>query len=199
MVAKEVSTNVKTKNTFKYQIPTNLKNFGQIREIELLPKFPIMSHSAHWGFNPSSETPPFFFTKPPLKFAHCPSPPPFLGNSPIYTIVLREAPLKVWIFQGTSIILKFFILNPIRSFKIAKLLVKIFQFKLSVMTEKNTFFVIKHFGFSFIFYVKTAKGSPVKGHSSLSQQPTIKTENLSSPSSRKGGGGGVHTMRLKNA
>ena len=62
---KEVSVNVKTKNTFKYQMPTNLKNFGQIREIELLHKFPIMSHSARWVINPPQKHHHLFFAKPP--------------------------------------------------------------------------------------------------------------------------------------
>ena len=49
-----------------------------------------------------------------------------------YILVLYESSLKNRIFQWTPIILKIFILNPI-----IKFLVKIFQFKLLVMTEKH--------------------------------------------------------------
>ena len=56
-------------------MPTNLKDFGQIREFKLLPKFPVMSHSVHWGINPPpSKTPPPLFCQAPHKSAHCPSP-----------------------------------------------------------------------------------------------------------------------------
>ena len=64
---------------------------------------------------------------------------PFLGNSPLY-IGFLWSPCKNQIFQWTPIILKFFILNPIPSFKsIAKFLVKISLFKILVLTEKNIF------------------------------------------------------------
>ena len=47
------------------------------------------------------------------------------------------------------------------------------------MTEKKyfclkTFFVIKYFRFSFIFYVKIATPLPKKIHPPLSQQPPLK-------------------------
>ena len=49
------------------------------------------------------------------------------------------------------------------------------------MTEKKyfclkTFFVIKYFRFSFIFYVKIATPLPKKIHPPLSQQPPIKAD-----------------------
>ena len=103
-MAKEVSFNVKTINTFKYQIPTNLKNFGLIREIELLPKFPIMCHSVHWGINPPQKHHPIFFVKAPLNL-HTVQVLSFLGSSSPYLIVFRETPLKVLIFHLTPIIL----------------------------------------------------------------------------------------------
>ena len=98
VVAKELSVNVKTKNSFKHEISTNLKNFGQLREIILLPKFPIKSHSVHWGINPTVKTLTPLFFQAPLRSAHCPS-PPFLGNTLLYIMVFREIPLKNLISQ----------------------------------------------------------------------------------------------------
>ena len=75
-------------------------NFGQIREIELLSMFPIMSHSVHWGIksNPPQKHHPSFLPSRPLNL-HTIQAPPLLGNSPLYIIVFRETPLKTWIFQ----------------------------------------------------------------------------------------------------
>ena len=63
--------------------------------------------------------------------------------------------------------------------KVTKFLGKISQFEFLVMTEKKyfclkTFFVIKYFRFSFIFYVKIATPLPKKIHPPLSQQPPLK-------------------------
>ena len=43
-------------------------------------------HSVHQGINPPQKHHPLFLAKPPLplKSANCPSPPPLLGNTPLY-------------------------------------------------------------------------------------------------------------------
>ena len=76
-----------------------------------------LEHSVHWGINSSPQKHyPLFLAKPPLlKSANRPS-PPFLGNPP-YILVFHEPPPKNQIFQWTPKILKFFIINPILSFK----------------------------------------------------------------------------------
>ena len=89
--------------------------------------------------------------------------------------------------QWTPIILRFFILNPILSFKkVTKFLFTICHFKFLVMTEKNIF-VYKLFlslnisDFSY-FYVKTATcpSPPPKNHHP--KQPPSKTwDHVSSP------------------
>ena len=67
VVAIEVSVTVKTKNTFKYQISTNSKSFGQIRCFLfcLIVWIGVSSQKHH----------PLFFGQAPLKSADCPSPP----------------------------------------------------------------------------------------------------------------------------
>ena len=69
---------------------------------------------------PPSKTPPhLFLAKPPLKFENCLS-PPFLGNPPTSILVFCEPPPphpNNQIFQWTPKIPKFFIFNPILSFK----------------------------------------------------------------------------------
>ena len=80
----------------------------------------------------------FVFGKPPpLKSANYPSPLLFRQFPPIYWFFMTSSP-KNRIFQWTLLILRFFILNPIPSFKKLKL-AKISQFKFLVMTEKNIF------------------------------------------------------------
>ena len=104
-----------------------------------------------------------------LKLANCPS-SLFLGNRPI-TLVFRELPPPVppspksWIFQWIPKIFKFSSLIPSFLLKVTKFLGKISQFEFLVITEKKcfclkTFFVIKYFRFSFIFYVKIATPLP---------------------------------------
>ena len=72
------------------------------------------------------------------------------------------------------------------------------------MTEKNIFVYILSLPLNisdfiwFIFYVKTVKGLPEKGHSSLLQQPSLKIENQSSPSSRRGGDARYATEKMHN-
>ena len=66
-------------------------------------------NAVNWGIDPSSKTPPPLFcqvTPSPLLFRQLPL---FIGFS--------WSPLKNRIFQWNPIILKFFILNPIPSFK----------------------------------------------------------------------------------
>ena len=70
------------------------------------------------GVSNPQKHPSFFFAKPPLKSSNCPKPasPLFLGYSlPINWFFVN--PPKNRIFQWTSIILGFFILNTILSFK----------------------------------------------------------------------------------
>ena len=64
MVAIEVSVTVKTKNTFKYQISTNSKSFGQIRCFLFCPPPPYLKNTTL-----------SLFGQAPLKSAHSPSPP----------------------------------------------------------------------------------------------------------------------------
>ena len=71
---------------------------------------------------PQKHHPSSFFPRPP--------PPPFPPSL---------NPHKNRIFQWTPIMLKFFILNLIPSFKVTKFLIKISQFKFLVVTEKNIF------------------------------------------------------------
>ena len=70
------------------------------------------------GVSNPQKHPSFFFAKPPLKSSNCPKPasPPFFRLFPPYKLVFCEPP-KNRIFQWTSIILRFFILNTILSFK----------------------------------------------------------------------------------
>ena len=70
------------------------------------------------GVSNPQKHPSFFFAKPPLKSSNCPKPasPPFFWLFPPYKLVFCEPP-KNRIFQWTSIILRFFILNTILSFK----------------------------------------------------------------------------------
>ena len=84
------------------------------------------NHSVYWGItHPSKTPPPLFCQAPPLP------PPknlqtvqaPFLGNSFLYIGFLGTPPnLKNGVFQWTPIILKFFIFNPISSFKSNRIL-----------------------------------------------------------------------------
>ena len=113
-----------------------------------------------------------------LKFANCPS-PTFLGNPPLYIGFLLPPPPKNQIFQWTSQILKFFIINPILLLKLTKFLVKISQFKVLFMIEKNNF-VYWHFlslsisDFSLYFSIKLQPHPPQKGHPPFSCQPPSK-------------------------
>ena len=73
-------------------------------------------HSVQRGINPPSTTPtPSFLPRPPppLKSANgpSPSPPPFLGNPPLYVGFSWTPPTKSWIFQWTPKILKLPSLN----------------------------------------------------------------------------------------
>ena len=85
-----------------------------------------------------STPPTLFLAKPPLNrqtfqallFRH--PPPPSI-------LTFRDLSPKSQIFQGTSKILKFFILNTILLLKVTKFLRKISQFEFLVMTEKNIF------------------------------------------------------------
>ena len=61
-----------------------------------------------------------------------------------FFVNLSPLPRKYRIFQWTTIILKFIVLNLIHLLKISKFLVKISQFKVLVMTEKNIY-VLKLF------------------------------------------------------
>ena len=68
--------------------------------------------------------------------------------------------------------------------EITNILVKSFQFKFLVKTEKNifclyTFFAIKHFKFYFTFYVKPQP--PEKTQSLFPTNPPLKSDILSSP------------------
>ena len=111
---------------------------------------PIKKHKKHWDIKPPQKHPPPSFLPSPLLNLQNVHPPHFI-QSPLY-IVFFPTPYEGLTFQGTSIILKFFISNPIPSLKVTKFLVKIFQLKFLVMTEKNIFvyiifFVVKYFGF----------------------------------------------------
>ena len=111
------------------------------KEIKLLPKFPIMSHSVNWDVSPPCQRHHLFFFGNPLLNLHTAKPP----------FVFREIPLKTLISQWTPIVLKFFILNPVDILKVAKLLVKISQFNLLVITQKNNFLI--NFFFLWIFQI----------------------------------------------
>ena len=102
----------------------------------------------------------FLSSPPPLKsangFSWHPAPPP----------------PKHRIFQWTSKILQLFILNPrYYLLKVTKFIVKIYQFELLVLTEKNTFgykifFVIKYFFQVLVYffcknYTPQGKGQPL--------------------------------------
>ena len=66
-----------------------------------------------------------------------------------------EPPLKNWVFQGTPILLKFFIFNPIPEthiLKVTKFLVKTFQFQFLVMTEKNVFVYKLFLSFNILYF-----------------------------------------------
>ena len=77
-------------------------------------------HNVHWGINPPQKHPLLFCQAPPppppLKSANCPS-HPFFRQSPLYIGFLQNCPYINQIFQWRPIILKFFILNLILSFK----------------------------------------------------------------------------------
>ena len=93
---------------------------------------------------------------------------------------LTPPPHKNQIFQGTPSILKFFICNPITSFKKAtKFLVKISEFTYLLSYERKTF-LFKHFffccqTFQILVYFCLKTVTPWKSHSPLSKQPLFKS------------------------
>ena len=124
----------------------------------LIPlKYPLHNHftKCALGYQHSSKTPPLSFSLSPLLNLQTVKVPLFRQFLPIYRFLLN--PPKNQIFQWTPIILEFFILNPISSFKF---LVDISQFKFLIVTEKNifvNFFCHKIFQiFCLFFYVKIA-------------------------------------------
>ena len=125
----------------------NLKHVQHIKLVFLfttLKRYLLAGHSVHWGINPppSKTPPPFFLPSPYLKLANCPSPRPFLDNSPsILVFVNSPLPPKSQIFQWAPKILMFFILNPSYFLKVTKFLVKMSQFEFLVMTEKNVLLI----------------------------------------------------------
>ena len=100
----------KTKCNFDLEVASKLKLLSKV----------VYHRSVHWDINPP---PPqkhhtLFFAKPPLKSANCPSLPP--PPIPPYILVFLEPqtpPTKNQIFQCATILLNFFILNTILSFK----------------------------------------------------------------------------------
>ena len=71
-------------------------------------------HSVHWGINSPLKTPLFFFAKPPslnLQTVQAPPPPLLRQSPPLYIGFLWNRPHINQIFQWTTIIIKFIILN----------------------------------------------------------------------------------------
>ena len=133
---------------------------------------------------------------PPLKSANCPSPLPFLGNPPSI-LVFRDCSFKVGFFSEPPKYQSFLSLTSSYLLKVTKFLVKISQFKFSVMAEKNIF--AYHFSLSInisdlnLFLTKNCNPPP--------PNPTTTPlfENLiggSTPSPQQKGVevGGVHTV-----
>ena len=124
----------------------------------------------HGGITPSllKNTPTSFLPSLPLNLQTVQAPLFRLSHIFWFFVTLPPMP-KNWIFQGTSKILKSFILNPITS-------VKMSQFKVLVMIEKSI--VYKPF-FCYIldfvlFCLQKLHFPPEKCHLSLSQQPSSK-------------------------
>ena len=139
----------------------------------------------HRGINyPSSRTlpPPLFLAKPLSNLQTVQA--PFFRQSPHSISIFCERPPKSQVFQWEPKLLKFFILNPILSFKITKLLVKFSQFEFLVMTEKHIFayklfFSLNISDFSLSFCKKCIllkKVTPL-----FSSNPPLKVEVLPSP------------------
>ena len=133
---------------------------------------------------------------PPLKSANCPSPLPFLGNPPSI-LVFRDCSFKVGFFSEPPKYQSFLSLTSSYLLKVTKFLVKISQFKFSVMAEKNIF--AYHFSLSInisdlnLFLTKNCNPPP------LTPQPPpllkIWLEVQPPPPNKKGWRwGGVHTV-----
>ena len=121
MVEKDLSVDIKTKITFKY-------NYFLSFSLFLIACIGISI--------PLKNTSPFF-CQAALKSAHFLS--PFSGSSSLYIMLFRKNFLKNWIFQWTTMILNFFFWTPSDLLKEAKLLVWISQFKLLLLREKKIF------------------------------------------------------------
>ena len=114
----------------------------------------------HQGINPLINTP----LPLPLNLQSVQT-PPFLGNPHLYWFFVTPRPsssLKIGFFSEPPKYCSFSSLTPSYLLKVTRSLVKISQFELLVLTEKNIF-VYKlflslsiSFRFQFIFYVKTA-------------------------------------------
>ena len=127
----------------------------------------------------STTSPLFCQANPHLKSWNCPSPPPLLGNSPLY-IGFLGTPLKIGCFSELPIIFTFFILNPISSFKSNWILSQNFLVWILIYDREKhflfiKFFAVKYFRFWFVFYEKLHsppppwKKSPPLSHKPLSQ------------------------------
>ena len=132
---------------------------------------------------PTQKHHPLFLTRPPLKSTIYSSLSSLLFRNPLLYIGFSWYPPESPIFQWTSKILQFFILNTIYLLKLTKFWGKISQFEFIVMTEKNIF-AYKHFFLLNIsdfntFLCENYNPLPEKCHPLLSLQNPLKLKILS--------------------